>query len=243
MFPFPDLTNCTTFPIPECTHLEFKRGFNSCPQDKIIATLCALLNSGGGYLVVGVEDGTRTIVGFTADKIMDFFLLAIDNIYHIGLIKNMNGLPLSVNTIKTSIVPAYNDKNVYVITTVPEDGAKYCLKDGSVWYRLAASNYKQTAIQSVYTEQEMKTILNQRLTNQKASHQFEYEKLKTKFVALEREFTQFMDAAKQTEATLQEFRDLMFSHIRQQKDAVEVKLCKKRRPWYMYLFCCRETMA
>jgi predicted HTH transcriptional regulator len=237
MFPFPDLANCTTFPIPEGTHLEFKRGFNSCPHDKIIATLCALLNSGGGYLVVGVEDGTRAIVGFKVDKIMDFFQLAIDNIYHIGLIKNLNGLPLSVDTIKTAIVPAAHNKEIYVITATPDAGAKYILKDGSMWYRLAASNYKQTAIQNVYTEQELKTIVAHRLADQKISHQLEYEKLKSKFKALEAEFETFVAAAKQTEKTMHEFRELMYAGIKQQKDAVESQLEKKRACWFD-LICC-----
>jgi predicted HTH transcriptional regulator len=239
MFPFPDLTNCTTFPIPEGTHLEFKRGFNSCPHDKIIATICALLNSGGGYLVVGVQDGTRAIVGFTADKIMDFFQLAIDNIYHIGLIKNLNGLPLSVDTIKTAIVMAANQKEVYVITATPEAGAKYSLKDGSLWYRLAASNYKQVAIQTVYTEQEVKHIVAHRLADQKTSHQYEYEKLKSKFRALESDFETFVAAAKRTEKTMHEFRELMYAGIKQQKDAMENELAEKKRVRWFHYFCCR----
>jgi len=238
MFPFPDLTNCSTFPIPEGTHLEFKRSFNSCPHDKIIATICALLNSGGGYLVVGVEDQTRAIVGFTADKIMDFFQLAVDNIYHIGLIKNLNGLPLSVDTVKTAIVPAADNKEVYVITATPEADAKYSLKDGSMWYRLAASNYKQTAIQNVYTEQEVKNIVAHRLADQKTSHQSEYEKLKSKFKALEAEFETFVAAAKQTENTMHEFRELMYSGIKQQKDAMESELAEKKRVCWFDFLCC-----
>ena len=41
--------------------LEFKRDLSS--PDRVIATLVAFANSAGGVVVLGVEDGTRTVVG------------------------------------------------------------------------------------------------------------------------------------------------------------------------------------
>ena len=142
MFELPNLDNCTTFPLPEGTNLEFKLGFNSSISEKIIATLCGILNSGGGYLIIGIEDTTRHIVGIKSDKCMDNFLLMLDSIYHHNHIKKKNGSPISIETITSRVVPTAEGKELLIITLKAENGETYTVKDGTIWYRLAASNFK-----------------------------------------------------------------------------------------------------
>lgn len=254
MFDFPKLDNCTAFPLPEGTCLEFKLSFNSSMAEKIIATLCGILNSGGGYLVIGVEDDTRRIVGIKTDKSMDNFLLMIDSIYHHHHIKKLDGSPVPLNTIKTGIVQAAGGKELLVVTITAQEGEKYTIKDGTIWYRLAASNYKQTTIPTIYTEKEMDVIINKKLAEQEKilSQQFEIEKkqinqknqaerdkLKVKFRDLENDFERVIRAAKNTEQNLNSFREMLYTYIQLRKaDAEkEIEIDKKNKGWFSYLCC------
>jgi len=178
MFAFPNLDTSTIFPIPEGTNLEFKIGFTSSMADKITATICGILNSGGGYLVIGVEDETRRIVGIKTDKHFDNFLLMIDSIYHHSHIKYINGTTIPVGTITSGVVNAANSKQLLVITMNPSPGEKYCIKDGTIWYRLSASNYKQTTLPTVYTEKELDSTIQYKVASHSSMlhQQFELEK-------------------------------------------------------------------
>lgn len=253
MLEFPKLDNCTHFPLPEGTNLEFKIGFNSSMAEKIYATICGILNSGGGYLVIGVEDETRRIVGIKTDKSMDYFLLSLDNIYHHGNIRLQDGNPLPVGTIRSGTVAAADGKEVLVVTCTPRDGDKYTIRDGSVYYRLAASNFKQTAMTTVYSQTEMDTILRQQLEKQKKLLQSQYieeqrqregrfqsdnDKLKAKFRSLENDFECLVRGAKQTEQRFNEFRDMLFTNIQLQKEEAEKELSFKSTSWFSYLFGC-----
>lgn len=182
MMDFPTLTNCTVFPLPESTHLEFKATVSSCPFEKILATLCGLLNSGGGHLVVGVEDGTLRILGVKTDKTMDKFLLQVDNVYQQALIKKADGSALPVGAVKGETLAVSADKTLVVITVSAEPGEKYMLKDGTVWYRLSSSNYKQTAMPETNLEEELESLVQEKLASQEAllRAQFDSERLQMK---------------------------------------------------------------
>lgn len=210
-FSFPSLENCTVFPLVEGTNLEFKIGFNSSMAEKIIATICGILNSGGGYLVIGVEDGTRKIVGIKSDKNMDNFLLMLDSIYHHKHIKTIDGIPIPVGTISSGIIACANDKEVLVVTINSEPEKQYVVKDGSVWYRLAASNFKQTKLPNLYTGDEMEIIVQQRLLTQAKIFKLQFEiekknmnqkfatehdKIKSKFSLLETDFRKVIEPQK-----------------------------------------------
>jgi len=252
MFDFPKLDNCNIFPLPEGTNLEFKYSFTSSMSEKIIATICGILNSGGGYLVIGVEDGTRRIVGIKTDKSMDNFLLMLDSIYHHNHIKKKDGTPININTIKPAIVQAANDKELLVVTITAEENERYTVKDGSVWYRLAASNFKQTAMPTLYSEKEMDTIIAQRLATQATilhqqfdiekrvinqKFQSEREKIKMKFTSLESDFERVISHAKQTEHNFNELREMIYSDILLQKQQTEKEL-KNKNKWYSFICSC-----
>lgn len=252
MFDFPKLDNCNVFPLPEGTNLEFKIGFNSSMAEKIIATLCGLLNSGGGYLVIGVEDETRKIVGIKSNKNMDNFLLMLDSIYHHNHIKKIDGSTIPLDTIKSGIVQAAGGKELLVVTITAESGEKYTVKDGTIWYRLAASNYKQTTIPTIYSEKEMETIIQQKLNTQASILQqqldiekrvlnerfhSERDKLRVKFRELENDFERIIRVAKKAEQNLSEFKEMIYQNIRLQKDMVEDEIKNKDRGW-LSLLCC-----
>lgn len=254
-FPFPNIENCSVFPMVEGTNLEFKIGFNSSMAEKIIATICGILNSGGGYLVIGIEDGTRQIVGIKSNKQMDNFLLMLDSIYHHKHIKKVDGLPIPVGTISSGIVPCADNKEVLVVTINAESDQQYVVKDGSVWYRLAASNFKQTKLPNVYTESEMEIIIQQKLNTQaKILHQqyeiekktinqkfrAEREELKSKFSELETDFRKVIGAAKNMEQTLDDFRTMVYNNILLHKSVAEKDLeheKETKRSCFSYLFC------
>jgi hypothetical protein len=80
--------------------------------------------------------------------------------------RKIDGTPVPLGTVKSGTVQAANDKEVMVITITAEKGEKYSVKDGTVWYRLAASNYKQTTLPTIYTEKELEVIVQKRIATQ-----------------------------------------------------------------------------
>lgn len=252
MFELPNLESCTTFPLPEGTNLEFKLGFNSSMSEKIIATLCAILNSGGGYLIIGIEDTTRRIVGIKSDKCMDNFLLMLDSIYHHNHIKKKSGIPIPIGTITSRVARAAEDKEILIVTLIPEQNEIYTVKDGTVWYRLAASNFKQTTLPTIYTEKEFEIVLRQKLAAQanvlyqqfdiekKAINQRykrEQEKLRIKFKDLEGDFRRMIGAAKEAEQAFNEFREIIHRNILTEKSEVEKAIDGNKKSWFACLCC------
>jgi predicted HTH transcriptional regulator len=241
MFDFPKVEHCTHFPLPEGTNLEFKVGFNSSMTDKIYATICGILNSGGGYLVIGVEDDTRFIRGIKTDKSMDHFLIALDNIYHHGHIRLRDGNVIPLGTVISGTVQAAEGKELLVVTCTPADGQQYIVKDGSVWYRLAASNFKKTNLPVFYTEKDMEGMIT---AQTRALHvkinqlQHEKEEMRVRFRSLENDFERVLRAAKQTEQKFIGFRDMLFTNIQLQKSEAEKELETEKASWFSYLFGC-----
>lgn len=211
MIQFPNIANCTVFPLPEGTALEFKASFLSCTHEKIIATLCGFLNSGGGHLVIGVADDTREIIGINENKTMDEFLLKLDSIHHQHLLKKADGSTIPIGTIKVETVEAANNKKVLVVTANADPDEKYTLKDGTIWYRLSGSNYKQTTLPTVYSEEELatklasqKALLEKKFELEQNKLQSEKNNIKQRFKKLECDFQQIVQAAKKTDCDLQQ---------------------------------------
>jgi predicted HTH transcriptional regulator len=158
MEPFPDLTDKDVFPALESSTMEFKEGIMSCPNEKIHATVCGFLNNKGGYLVFGVTDAGQIRGLRGAPKDIDAQLLRLDNMYHLKMITLENGDPMSPGTIQTAVVTASScgvEKRIIVVTARPEEGKRYKLRDGTMWYRLSASNYR---VQDVAHAQEMQRL-------------------------------------------------------------------------------------
>jgi predicted HTH transcriptional regulator len=153
MIPFPDLEGCTKFPYPEGIHFEFKSSFpavDAKSNTKLTETVCAFLNTDGGYLIVGVQDDNRTFLGVPTNKTLDAFLLRCDNIYHSNNIVHEDGTPISPGTVTAMTVPV-GDKILCVVKASPEAGQKYRLNTGEMYYRLSASNFRLLATSDIIT--------------------------------------------------------------------------------------------
>ena len=151
MDPFPDLTGLTVFPRQESNTLEFKIALNLSKEfmTKIYATLCGFLNGVGGHIVFGIEDTYRTIHGLQCSgKEMDSYVVRLDQIYHDRMIVEESGASLAIGTISARFLdvassnPVEPPKKLIVVTAIPEPGKRYKCKDGTMWFRLSASNYR-----------------------------------------------------------------------------------------------------
>ena len=143
------------FPQLESNTLEFKETFTNLSNDKIHATLCGFLNSQGGYLVFGVEDSGRIKGLRGAPKDFDAYMLRLDNIYHLNMITEENGDKLSPSCILSKVIQVTPEKKIIVTTARPDPGKKYRTRDGAMWYRLSASNYR---VQDVSYAQELSRL-------------------------------------------------------------------------------------
>lgn len=243
MQPLPDLSQATVFPLPESSWLEFKESFSKCIQLKIRDTICAFLNTGGGYVVIGVRDIDRVILGVDSDKSADTFQLRLDDIYHQGIIVKEDGSPLSVGTVIVKTVPTAT-KTLLVATVCPEPGATYRMKDGTRWYRLNASNYRLTTENTLLTNEEVEAKIKTAVKQVRAEKQREIDRIRLKFTEIQKEFLAVAGAAKEVEARadhlakqLQDTQTILFDTILQQKKEVEQHLGVEAKAWWKRLCC------
>ena len=215
MQPFPDLSSATHFPYPESSWLEFKETVNKCVNVRIRETICGLLNIGGGYIVIGVRDDDRCILGVPDDKTADSFQLRIDDIYHQGIILTEDSKHLPPGAVVSSVMNVAEGKKIIVITVKPESGQSYRMRDGTRWFRLSVSNYRLS------TEFE---------------HAREVEKLRVRLHDVHQEFLKLAGAAKETAeratraaAETELLRKALYESILEKKDDVEEGL---KRRWY-----------
>lgn len=229
LYPFPDVSKATVFPYPENSQLEFKQSYVELREEKLWNTICAFLNSSGGYLVLGVSDD-RKICGVLCDKKLDRFLLNVDNAFHQRKIHTVEGEPLDLGTIKADILPAASNKHICVVTVIPVPGYTYQLLDGSIYHRLSASNYRQTARREYYTIDDIHAARNS-----------ERDAARQKFMSLQEDYNVLVGAAKDAEnrarhiesmlTTLTEetrdLRALLYEDILQRKAAAESALRRR----------------
>lgn len=142
MEPFPDLTGLEIFPAMESNTLEFKLSLSNIIKSNCARTICSFLNAKGGYIVFGVEDKERRIVGINVSSSeLDEYLLWFDSFYHVRRITESSGEPLSPGVIEAKIVHVNPTKSVIVAIIKPRPNVTYKCNDGTAWYRLAASAY------------------------------------------------------------------------------------------------------
>ena len=219
--------------MPEGTHLEFKEGF-ATPMEKIFATICGLLNSGGGYLVFGVRDSDYAITGIRPKgKEYDQLLLKIDNVYHGPAIRTTDdpSNSIAMGTVTTSLVNAAIDKFLLVITMCPVIGKLYETAEGIRWHRLSASNYRERMPAGVYTKKDLDAAVRS-----------EQEKAQAKLVKYIEDYSAMLGAAKQhlekcnsLQKELAEAHELLYKQILERKRDVEKELTQRSRRWWL---CC-----
>ena len=167
MQPFPNLSSATRFPYPESDWLEFKRDVcrvQSMKDKQRI--LCAFLNSGGGYLVIGVIDTELTICGVD-ESVLDTFALQVDDIYHKQTIIHEDDSSMLPGVIRVKGMYCKDNKFILVVTCLPTPGKKYKCSDGEVYYRLSASNYKFTSGQMSLSDVDIRGLIDKKLLQAK----------------------------------------------------------------------------
>lgn len=139
------------FPTPEGQQFEFKETWGACTTSKMHETICAFLNSAGGYLLYGIQDSGK-ILGISRDE-ADKILLRADDIFHTSKIQNiMSGKPPPASAIRGSVVrlctrlnnrPHPTERFLAILTTTnPDHNQTYRMTNGDIMIRLSASNFR-----------------------------------------------------------------------------------------------------
>lgn len=131
------------FPVLESDTMEFKCAVSDHTKEKATQTICAFLNGKGGYIVFGVEDADRRIIGLNATTAQwDGYLRWVDNFYHNTRVVDQDGNPLQPGELSASLVHVDEKRTIMVVKVTPMPGKTYRTSDGTAWHRLSASLYK-----------------------------------------------------------------------------------------------------
>ena len=150
------------FPTPEGLQLEFKETWGACTTSKMHETICAFLNSAGGYLMYGVQDSGK-IMGISRDE-ADKILLRADDIFHTKKILDCEtGKEPPTSAIRGSILrlctiiqnkPHPTERFLAMLSVRNSDhNVTYRMGNGDIMIRLSASNYRsKSTTMSSYEE-------------------------------------------------------------------------------------------
>lgn len=236
--PFPsdeELQHMDHFPYPEGYQYEYKE--NLIGTEKLVSTICALLNYKGGYIVIGVRDIDRCIIGLPKaanEKKVDGFLLICDNIFHQNLIIEADGNPLDVENIRIRRVTTSN-RRLIILEIEPKPNTKYQSSDGSRWIRVSASNYR------VSTARLLREVdVARQLYSQQRKIQEEYKELIDGFGE---ELKRGMGKMEQLEADLKWTQKMLFEKILADKAAAEEEVAKKPFGKSLVLSCLQYLLC
>jgi predicted HTH transcriptional regulator len=166
--PFPsdeELMTLTYFPYAEGKQYEFKQAFNEYRQninrstaERIEQTICAFLNSDGGYIVCGIRDEDRAIIWMDLTPYqLDEILLKIDNIYHGKMIYTTDLEDITIHNIQTKVLEK-GGKYLIIIKVEPYSDKEYRTYEYK-WYRLNASNYAEKK-EKFFRAKDISSLLN-----------------------------------------------------------------------------------
>jgi predicted HTH transcriptional regulator len=226
---FPDVTGLKIFPMMESHTLELKLGVSPVIKTKCIPTFCAFLNSKGGYIVFGVEDKERKIVGIEANsQELNNELLWFDNFYHIKRITDIDGNYLEPGNLEARVVEVRPSVRIIVVTVRPTPGKTYKCQDGSVWYRLSASIFR---IRETSPEKEMNKIMK-RLTEEKKRRQ----EISLELYCVKEEMKTLLGSAKEVDKQMDILTEAVYKNILEKKTFVEREI-SKRDSYYDIIIC------
>lgn len=229
MFAFPDVSNLRRFPIPEGRHLELKQSCSAIHDEKILQTICAFLNSGGGYVVIGVRDDLD-IVGVLPNKNLDRFLRTVDDIYHLGVI--FPTPPIGYITCAMHKVPT---GEICVVSVRPDEreapAPPYQMKDGTIMHRLMASNLRLSAgLGAIYTDRDIESARQSERDRQKGVQQ----KMAADYATLVGAAKNMESRVAVMEANMKAMQEMLFAEILQRKEAAEADT--QRASWWSCLW-------
>ena len=218
-----ELFNLKVFPYPEGQVLEFKETSTVSFKDKILVTLCAFLNSGGGHLVIGIKDNLEIAGVNVPPKLLDSFILKLDSIHHHSIIVTCDNEKIPHETIITRTVTLSENRLIIVIKAIPMLFRTYKLNDGSLWYRLTCSNYKISSIKVYNQSQVMSLIEKERREVQSQYIEF----LNALKEDRQKEYERTLQLQKEKENLEKEnkvLREIVYSRILLQKREAEDKM-------------------
>jgi hypothetical protein len=224
-----NLESIDKFPFPEGKHFEYKQSHKSI--DKLLNTVCAYLNSEGGYIIFGVLDRTLEVIGMDISyKECDNWILNhIDGIFHYQrIIYKETGLGIDSKYIRSEIIKRNDNKYIIVITIEPCDNPVQVF-NGTMYYRLNASNMKLRT-QKVYIEEQMTALLfNQRKTLEK-----DYKYIVSSFSG---EIKKQSGLIRRLEKNVDEVKELLYERILEDKKQAEkmLELQRKNQSWFACL--------
>jgi predicted HTH transcriptional regulator len=220
------------FPRMEGTTLEFKQSIADLHQKKIPETLCGFLNTQGGSMVFGIRDDGY-ITGLSCSrKVIDDFLLHIDRIFHEAVIRSTDRYErVHPSCVRTEVLTCHNGKPVVVVTVTPSYDTQYQFRDGSIWYRLNASNYKITGSEQLYTEADIRGKILQ--TRKAMTKEFTHalQSLRQQIKMGEKNLQMQASANKQATEQMELLTSLLHEKILQEKEVAEKQLAT-RNQWF-----------
>lgn len=131
----------STVALHETSQIEFKE--NSISFEKLKKTVCAFLNTIGGYIFIGIND-SRVITGISY-HLADRFSLFVDQLISGKTIMRTDGSDLTINEISTKVVEVEGSRGSLVVLIIAVRPAStvqdYMWATGERYFRLNASNY------------------------------------------------------------------------------------------------------
>lgn len=223
------------FPWPEGQQFEFKETWGACTTSKMHETICAFLNSAGGYLIYGIQDSGK-ILGISREE-ADKILLRADDIYHTKKIVHIEtGKELTPSCIRGSIMrlctrlhqktqPTERFLAILTICSLDHNNT-YRMSNGDIMIRLSASNYRSKSTTLSTYEEIIRE--NRQLMAEKTQYYHERNRFRKEFMIMEtshRELSirlkesmvDISDARKETQAAL----ELLYARILADKAVAE----------------------
>jgi len=160
-------------PFSESNTVEFKRvavfsGLftqqtkHSSGLPKYKETLNAFLNSSGGYLIMGIlDDGTIMGVDGLTEGVRDKFNLWVDSCFNSFVYKDGSPLDPTQVFLKIHIFPVIAATTSVIVVEAINKGPLLNImnRNGTILYRLNASNYKITA-EPVYRKRDVRGMIS-----------------------------------------------------------------------------------
>lgn len=137
------------FPYPEGTHFEFKYTVNllvdlNALRDKWTTIICGMLNSGGGWFIIGIEDTEHKVKGLDLSrKDRDDFKLWVDSLYRNIVLSDGTAISKpEVNLVVNEWKVRGSNKlllSVKCFYTTKKKNIDFQLSSGQIYHRLNAS--------------------------------------------------------------------------------------------------------
>jgi predicted HTH transcriptional regulator len=129
-----------TVPLYESNQIEFK--VSTISFDKLKKTVCAFLNTIGGYIFIGIDD--RCQICGIEPKVADNITLLVDQIICLKTVTRMDGTDLTIREVSAQIVNVEEapGRVILIIKVQPASLSQdYMWSTGECYFRLNASNY------------------------------------------------------------------------------------------------------